>query len=138
MRHVPLFVLFGIIIVFLLAIFVFVPEPEPILDVKIEFKMQEIAAGNSVEFKTTIINPENVNTNVTLLHEFVLGSTLIGQKRVALKVSRTQEFAQSFPVASTVKPDKYVLRTTAYFDDARAEYEANITVLPAEIKASIA
>ncbi len=131
--HVPLFVLTGVLFVILLAIIVFFlwPEAEPVFDVRSEVKKAEVAAGSQLEFKTIIINPENVKTDVTLLHELVLGNTLLGQKRGTVSVTKTQEFAQTFPVPSAVKPGKYVLRTTAFFDDISAETEANITVLAA-------
>lgn len=132
-----LFVLVGVFIVVILAIFVFVSEREPVFDVKSEMKISEVMAGSSLEFRIIIINPDNVKLNVTLLHELVIGNTLLGQKRVVIAVAKTQDFLQSFPIQSALKSGNYVIRTTAYFDGSRAESEINISVLSAGIKETV-
>ncbi|MBI4147673.1 hypothetical protein HY490_00105 [Candidatus Woesearchaeota archaeon] len=136
--HVPFFILAGVAIVVFSIIVAFYlwPAPEPVLDIRSQAGNTHIAAGDVLTFTTTLINPENVNADVDLLNELVLGNTLIGQKRVSVTMTKTQEYPQTFPVSSTVKPGKYVLRTTAYFDDTSAETELNITVLPAGTKAA--
>ncbi len=127
MKHLR-FVVVGLCILILLALVVFVWLPERVaFGLRIETAVNEGVVGDVFQFTVVVVNPEEKTGEVILLHELVKNDFVLAQKRAVVRVVRTQDIVQEFPIPD-VAEGEYVLRTSASMEGVLKSAERAVRI----------